>query len=315
MMMLRRIVSVAALAVLIPGFASPAFAAGQTVGDLISNFLQSTSTLPPFLSMIAYLMGISLATISIFKFKDHVDNPNQTPISAGVKRLLAGGMFLSLPFMTRVTTSSMFGDATKLGDNQIDSDATAGMSGAEVGSGAMDELMMNFISDIYGPTTGLLTAFSYIAGIAFLLVGISRLTKKMEEGPRGPAGFGTIMTFIASGALFSFGDTMGTFVNSLFGSRDISINASIDADVLADVEDIERVESVLTALMGFIMLVGFIAFMRGWFVLRNFADGQQGATLMQGLTFLIGGALAINLGGLINMIQATLGIAGLSFNT
>ncbi|HEX2753172.1 MAG TPA: hypothetical protein VHP34_08775, partial [Alphaproteobacteria bacterium] len=64
----------------------------------------------------------------------------------------------------------------------------------------------------------------------------------------------------------------------------------------------------------FVMLVGYIAFIRGWFVLKAFADGQQGATVAQGLTFLIGGSLAINLGELVNALQETVGIAGITFS-
>ena len=65
--------------------------------------------------------------------------------------------------------------------------------------------------------------------------------------------------------------------------------------------------------MTFIMIVGIIAFIRGLFVLRAFAEGSQNATIMQALTFLFGGALAINLGDLVNVLGATVGVVGLMF--
>jgi hypothetical protein len=135
----------------------------------------------------------------------------------------------------------------------------------------------------------------------------------MEEGPRGPTGAGTIMTFIASAALFSFGDSMGVFTSTLFGDSTINTDATILATVIPDATDRERVEAVVEGVMAFVMIVGYIAFIRGWFVLKSFADGQQGVTLAQGLTFLFGGALAINLGELVNVLQTTLDIGGISF--
>lgn len=310
-MLLRRIMKIAALsAVMVAGVSTGAFAGNQTMGDIMNNVIGAWSGLPGFLSMMAYVSGAFLAVQAVFKFKDHVDNPTHNPISSGVKRLLAGGMMLSLPFMTSATRGTIFG-GTGVGDAHIQMGT---VDTSAVTAGALDGMIVDFIADIYGPATNLLTAFSYISAIALMLVGISRLTKKMEEGPRGPAGAGTMMTFLASGALFSFGDSIGTFVNSVFDGNDVAINATISDDVITDADDRAKIETVISALLGFVMLVGFVAFIRGWFVLKSFADGAQGATLAQGLTFLFGGTLAINLGELVNVIQNTVGIAGLTFS-
>ena len=62
-------------------------------------------------STIAWIAGAFLGVAAIFKFKDHVDNPMQHPLSAGVKRMIAGGMFLSLPFTIKAVNGSLFGTA------------------------------------------------------------------------------------------------------------------------------------------------------------------------------------------------------------
>jgi hypothetical protein len=123
------------------------------------------------------------------------------------------------------------------------------------------------------------------------------------------------MTFIASGALFSFGDSMGSFTSSIFGDANLMSNATIDPNVIANATDRGRIEKVLEGVEVFVMIVGYIAFIRGWFVLKNFADGGQGptASLSGGLTFLFGGALAINLGELVNALQVTVGVSSLTF--
>ncbi|MDE2336647.1 MAG: hypothetical protein KGL10_04990, partial [Alphaproteobacteria bacterium] len=151
------------------------------------------------------------------------------------------------------------------------------------------------------------------SAIALLVVGIVRLTKTEQEGPRGPAGLGTIMTFLASGALFSFGDMAGIFSNSLFGTSTAATYATISTSVIT-ASDAAQVEPVIESMMIFIMIVGFIAFVRGWFVLKAFADGSSQASLAQALTFLIGGTMAINLGQLINLLEKTVNVSGITFS-
>jgi hypothetical protein len=309
-MLFRRYLKIALVAAVMLMASSEDAFAQQKLSDVIGNVLASWGGLAGIFSTVAWVMGAALGCIAIFKFKDHVDNPQQTPLSAGVKRMLAGGMCLSLPFTISATRGSLFGGAA-VGSNQVN---VTSFTNATLSSGGLDEMVVKFMGDIAGPIEDLLTAFSYLSGIALLLVGISRLTKRMEEGPRGPAGFGTIMTFIASGALFSFGDSMGSFTSSVFGDTSLMTNINIDPTVIVDTTDRERVEKVLEGVEVFVMIVGYIAFIRGWFVLKNFADGQQGnVTLAQGLTFLFGGTLAINLGELINALQTTVGVGALTF--
>ncbi|MEZ0225835.1 MAG: hypothetical protein ACAH83_14870 [Alphaproteobacteria bacterium] len=283
--------------------------AGGKLSNIVQNVTASWGKFQSVLSAVAWLMGAGLGTIAIFKFKDHVDNPQQTPLSAGVKRMLAGGMLLSLPFMMNAVRGSIFGNKA-IGSNSL---KNTGWTTATLSPGGLDKMVVDVMSNIGGPLEGLLTAFSYLAGIALLLVGISRLTKRLEEGPRGPAGFGTIMTFIASGALFSFGDSMGAFTSTVFGDNNLMSVIVINSNVITNATDKARIEKVLEGVEVFVMIVGYIAFIRGWFVLKNFADGQQGATMAQGLTFLFGGTFAINLGELINALQNTVGVGALTF--
>jgi hypothetical protein len=60
--------------------------------------------------------------------------------------------------------------------------------------------------------------------------------------------------------------------------------------------------------------VGLISFLRGIYIIREVADGNQQASMMAGLTHIIGGALAVNLGPLINAVEQTLGITGFGIN-
>lgn len=284
---------------------------GQTLGGVITNAYESLSGIPGLISVVAYIMGIYLAAKSMFEFKDHVDNPTQTPLSSPVKKFLAGGAFLTAPYMAKVLMISVRGEnATKLEYGSIH-----GPLGGSGGLG-MDKMIYNFIADIYGPMTTLLAVFCYIAGLILLIVGIKRMMNTAQDAHASPTGIGTIATFLVVGVLFSMGSMMGVVNESLFGDSAVSTYAVVSDSVITNQADKKRIETVIESLMAFVMLVGYIAFIRGWLVLRSFADGGQKGSIAEALTFIVGGALAINLGGLINVLQRSVGLdpgSGLTF--
>jgi len=275
-------------------------AASNTLGGMITKATKSFVDFDKILEAFTFLAGLFMSISGIFKFKDHVDNPHQTPLSAGVKRFLAGGMFFSLPYMYGVLVGSLHGSSgTSL---------TAGARhGAPTGTG-MDNMIYSFMADIYEPMTVMLGIFAYLVAVILLLVGISRLIKTAQDGPRGPTGLGTIMTFIVAGVLFSFGDSMAVFSESLFGSSQVAVNAQISTDVIK-AADAKQLAPVIEAVMAFVMLVGYIAFIRGWLIMKEFADGQGNSSIAQALTFILGGTIAINLGSFVNILQESLGIS------
>lgn len=287
-------------------------AAAGGVGAMFANVINSFGTSANLLTSLAYISGLFLAVMAIFRFRDHVDKPGQVPLSDGVKRLIAGGLFLSLPMTVEAVTRTM---AAGLVTQASVKGRHAWVVAATPAS--LDEVAVRLIGDIAGPISVLLAGFSFIGGLALILIGISRLTKTMNEGARGPAGIGTIMTFLSGGALMQLSNMVGAFSSSLFGDEKMSNYAVLSAPVNAalGVAAAGQVISTVEALMLFVSIVGYIAFIRGWFVLKAVADGSQGVSMAQGLTFLFGGSLAINLGDLINTIQSTLGYTnfGLAF--
>jgi hypothetical protein len=277
-----------------------------TVGGVLNQLTTSWSAFPSLLSAAAYVLGLIFSARGVFMFKDHVDGDknNHVPLSTAVKHFLSGGMLFSLPFMSSAVMANLLGTgAPVVGFTSTHQDP---------GIGGLDEMVIQFIGNIAGPATYMLIGFAYISAILLLITAITRMTKTAQEGPRGPAGIGTLMTFIASGALFSVGQMIGVFSSSLFGTNVVSTYATISQNVLPAADE-AIVAPVIESLMIFIMIVGYIAFIRGWFVLKSFADGNSQATLAQGLTFLIGGALAINLGDLVNVLQKTVNVAGITF--
>jgi hypothetical protein len=78
-----------------------------TFSTVADNIMTGTGTLPNLISTVSYIGGIGLGVAGVFKLKQHVDNPGQTPMKDGLVRLGAGGGLLALPFLTDAMTGTI----------------------------------------------------------------------------------------------------------------------------------------------------------------------------------------------------------------
>lgn len=79
----------------------------QDVSDFAGNITTATgTTFPLFMSAVSYIGGGGLCIAGIYKLKNHVDNPGQTPMKDGLIRLGAGGALLSITWFQRVIQGS-----------------------------------------------------------------------------------------------------------------------------------------------------------------------------------------------------------------
>lgn len=274
-------------------------AAAATVDVVICNLVNGTEAFPSFLVMAAYVFGIFLAVWGILKLRDHVLAPQQTPIWDGVMRLLAAGGFFALPYIVQTAHQTLTAGLGAFQDS-----GTAGT----VSAGGLDAVMVDFVESIFAPMTVLLNMFGLVAGMILVMIAISRLMKSVQEGPRGPGGIGTIMTFIAGGALISFMPMVTSFSGSLFGAGNVETIPALQYTTGMDPDVINHSHAVISAIIRFMIVLGLISFARGVFIVRGVAEGNSQASLMAGITHLVGGALAVNLGPLVNAVQTTLGL-------
>ena len=145
-----------------------------------------------------------------------------------------------------------------------------------------------------------------------------RLLKSSQEGARGPGGIGTIMTLVIAGVFFSLDKVMGAFSTSMFGTHVVSngVNfkdksGTIGLGNVLDAASLGHVQAVISGVLAFMIIIGWISFIRGFMMLKEYADsgGQsQNASMMAAVTHIFGGALLVNLGPLLNVVQQTLGI-------
>jgi hypothetical protein len=278
------------------------------IGDAMCQVVISSNALPGLISGIAYMAGLILAVTAMLKLKEHVLNPDRTPISESMKRFVAGGAFFSLPTITAAVTGLVSGNGE--GYQQSGGFNNEGLST----TGGLDSMVSLLVADIWEPLQILLSSFSYLAGLVFVVIGIGRLIKTAQDGPRGPSGVGTIMTFVTAGVLFSLDAMMGAFSSSMFGSNDIKTYVVLNSRT-GDVDVDGHVEAMISAVVAFMALVGWISFIRGFFIMRDVAEGNGQASLMSATTHMFGGALAVNLGPVINAVQTTMGLTpyGMTF--
>jgi hypothetical protein len=149
----------------------------------------------------------------------------------------------------------------------------------------------------------------------FLMIGVSRLIKSAQDGARGPGGMGTIMTFVVGGTLISYNELMRAFSTTLFSNPLTLTYAELQYTKGMAAAETASAHAVITAILKFVILIGLISFVRGLFIIRGVAEGNQQASVMAGVTHIVAGAAAVNLGPLINAVQNTLGITryGITF--
>lgn len=288
------------------GFFGGGGGGGQSMGGVVANTVFSADELPALLSAICYMIGLTLGVMGIIKIYEHVNDPRSTHVSEGPKRLLVGGGLLALPIVVEaayITMAGEDGEAIEL----------SGFSGQATGDG-LDAMMARLMNDMHDPLIFAMNAFCYMAGMILVVVGVLRLLKSSQEGPRGPGGAGTLMTFIVAGALLSVDAMMGAWSNSMFSTNNVANTSVLAYSAGLTGEEERHILGVISTILIFMMILGWISFIRGWFIIRDVAEGNNNASLMAGITHLIGGALAVNLGPLMNAVQETLGLTAYGVN-
>ncbi len=71
------------------------------------NIVVASSGFNNLISTVCWIGGAGLGVAGIFKLKQHVDNPGQTPMKDGLIRIACGGGLLSFPFIESAMQGSI----------------------------------------------------------------------------------------------------------------------------------------------------------------------------------------------------------------
>jgi hypothetical protein len=116
---MKSIHKLAALATIgmMAGSSADAFAGGSatTFRTMSQNIIQASGSFQSLISTVCWIGGAGLGVAGIFKLKQHVDNPGQTPMKDGLIRIGAGGGLLAFPFIQSAMQGSISnGNMTKV---------------------------------------------------------------------------------------------------------------------------------------------------------------------------------------------------------
>jgi len=99
-------------------FVGTAYAAADTapagsIGNLALGVTTSFAGIGKLMIGTAYVAGIGFAIASIFKFKQHRDNPTQVPVGTPIVLLLVGVCLMFAPAIMKSGGATLFGGKAK----------------------------------------------------------------------------------------------------------------------------------------------------------------------------------------------------------
>ncbi len=103
-------------------FADASFAGNETIGTMASSITSTFDSVGKLITAGSYIAGLGFAISSILKFKQHKDNPQQTPIGQPIGLLFIAIALLFLPSITTALSNTVFSQGGE----------TAGASGTEI---------------------------------------------------------------------------------------------------------------------------------------------------------------------------------------
>ena len=99
-------------------------ALAESLGTMASTLTKTFGSVGKAVTALSYIAGLGFAIASILQFKQHKENPSQTPIGKPVSQILIAAALLFLPSMFSAVGNTIFKEGG----------TTAGASGTEIKS-------------------------------------------------------------------------------------------------------------------------------------------------------------------------------------
>lgn len=294
-------------------YAEPAYAATKNLGELVCSVSQNV--LPGYalvLSAAAYCIGAVFALRSALLFKRHSDNPAQTSMVPAIAHLFVGGILASLPSFANVMITTVFGAsgaATGGGASGGCMGAGSGPATATAGVG-MDVILTNFVQNLHKPMFILIAVIGFLVGATFIMQALLR-GAKTGTNPQAADPKNIIVNLLFGAILMSLSTALPGMLATLFGDDSVSNMATTTniiqwSSIVGSGAGTAQAEKAMRAVLAFIQIVGGVSFLRGWLLLKKATEGGQ-ATIAQGLTHIIAGAMCIRIDLMTDIFDSTFG--------
>ena len=96
-------------------FTEFAFAQATNIGGVASKITGTLEDITKLITASAYVTGAALFFVAIFQFRQHKENPTQTPLSKPMMFLGIAAALLFFPTLIKVTEGTIFGSGASTG--------------------------------------------------------------------------------------------------------------------------------------------------------------------------------------------------------
>ena len=90
------------------------WAQGTDLGKVASNITKSITNLTKLVTAGAYVGGTAMFLVAVFQFRQHKENPTQTPLSKPMMFLAIAAALLFFPSLIKVTGATIFGASASI---------------------------------------------------------------------------------------------------------------------------------------------------------------------------------------------------------
>jgi hypothetical protein len=302
--------AVLAAALFLAGLLSPHAALAQvmSLGDVMCQASQEIIPFAYLFNGISYIAGAILIGAGLVYFVRHQHNPQETKLHTPILHVVAGAGLLFLPSTITLIVNSLFGYPGAGG--------VAVCAGIEpVGSGGgvtLATMMSNLIYNIKDPMVFLLSTIAIVIGVFLIMRGLMKAAKYGLD-PRANSVQSVLAHLIIGAILIVVGQSLSVMLSSLFGVGTVADSSIISWSILNNFgPNTQQFQTAIYAALTFFQLIGMIAFIRGWLILKDSVEGKGQATFAQGMTHIIGGVCAINIYYILVVFDNTFGTGFLS---
>ncbi len=266
--------------------------AAMSLGSIFCNGVQNARPFGGVFSWISYAGGVLAAVSGIHHLRLHADSPQNHRLTTPLAMLGGGAALLAMPSLLSAVITSIYGPGAGAGAQLT---CTAG---PVAGGPGLDQMLRGFISNIQLPMKMVVSAAALLSGLYMVVRGLMKASKYGLD-PKSNS-IHSFLTYIGFGALLiTIGDNLDMMLTSVFGTPDVAPETVINWSKLSALVGgggvSQRFIDAVNAALVFVQLIGAIAFVRGWLIMKNVVEGHSNVTLAQGMTHILGGVAAINI--------------------
>jgi hypothetical protein len=284
-------------------------------GRMVCDFAEQNRSAPAMLNWISRIIGVYFVARTLLLANQHIQDPQRNPFHRIVLHALVASCFLLLPGFVRMLIVSLYtgAAATGGGGGACTPGVVTAIPIAGTSTLGLDVLAQNFVGNTRNPVFWFGQMLAYIVGLFYIVRGLVKLSKYNTD-PRAYSPPIIITSFLIGVVLIALGRSKDILMSSVFGAGNTDLvraatgTGLINWAALGITGNTAGFDNAYIAAITFFQMVGFIAFIRGWMLIKATVEGQGNHTYGQAFTHIIGGVLCMNIILFLRAAEVTFGI-------